>query len=526
MLTLKRVIISAVLLLAAPGLCFSSATIPFTENTVSMDFKDISMKDFLKIFSQQTGMNFIASEAVQDRKITLYLDKVPVKQAADQIFKANNLSYEYDEDSNVILVKDWGMPTIEMLTKVYPLKNTRVSTSSIQEDAYNYIMQGKGDMTASSSSSGSGSGSGGGGSGGGGGEGGGTEGKGRCKALETAGITYAVKQVLSESGKIIEDALTNSLIVTDIPSRFSIIDSVIKQLDVPQSQIMLEVEILDVSKNDVDKIGLDFPESPLTITYSFAQDYVTGFPLHSWGKMIGASSYGGLNITTQNPTTGLDYQMTLDYLETLTNTKILARPRLLTLNNQTAEIKIVTNEVIGETASFDDTGALSSVTAERTETGVSLRVTPQINSQNGEITMFIFPKVTEANDSNFVSGYGIVYKDPEVRGTKSVVKVKDGETIIIGGLIRNQLNETIKKLPFLGDIPVIGKVFTHRDRTKDVERELIVFITPRIVKDKKARYAGLPRNVKVQREQDSAFASSNRLNSIEAELNKLEKKSK
>ena len=522
----RKLLISAILLLVAPGLCFSSATIPFTENTVSMDFKDISMKDFLKIFSQQTGMNFIASEAVQERKITLYLDKVPVKQAADQIFKANNMSYEYDEDSNVIVVKDWGTPTIELLTKVFTLKNARVSTSSIQEDAYNYIMQGKGDISAATSSSGSGGSGSGGGGGGAGGGGGGTEGKGRWKSAEQSGLTYAVKQVLSESGKIMEDAITNSLIVTDMPSRFPVIESVIKQLDVPQPLVMLEVEILDVSKNDVDKIGLDFPESPLYLTYSLAQTYTTGFPLHSWGKMIGKSAYGGLNITTADPaqTTPTNYRMTLDYLATLTNTKILARPKLLTTNNETAEIKIATNEVIGETASFDDTGNLSSVTAERTETGVSLRVTPQVNQQTGEITMFVYPKVTEANNSSFVSQFALTYKDPEVRGTKSIVKVKDGDTIIIGGLIRNQVNETIKRLPFLSDIPFLGKVFTHRDKNKDIERELIVFITPRIVKDKKARYAGLPRNVRVQREQDSAFASNSRLNTIESALDKLENK--
>ena len=508
----RRILISAILLLTAPGLCFSSATIPFTENTVSMDFKDISIKDFLKIFSQQTGMNFIASEAIQDRKVTLYLDKVPVKQAADQIFKANNLSYEYDEDSNVILVKDWGKSEIEMLTKVFPLKNTRVSTSSIQEDAYNYLMQGQGQITAATTSSGSsGSSSGGGGNGG----------TGRWKTAEEAGITFAVKQVLSKDGKVIEDAISNSLIVTDMPSRFPAIESVIKQLDVAQSQIMLEVEILDVSKNDVDKIGVDFGQTPMALTFSMDNSLnptATGFPFHSWGK-TGRMPSGGLIYNS-------DYTMTLDYLTTLTDTKILARPRLLTTNNDTAEIKIATNEVIGETASFNDRGELSSVTAERTETGVSLRVTPQINPQTGDITMFIYPKVTEANTSSFVSAFHTTYKDPEVRGTKSIVKVKDGDTVIIGGLIRNQSNLITKKLPLLSSIPLFGKLFTHQDRTKDIERELIVFITPRIVKDKKSRYAGLPRNVRVQREQDSAFASSNRLSSIESALDKLEKRAK
>ena len=77
-----------------------------SEVTISMDFKDAGLKDILKVFSMQSGLNFIASQAVEDRKITLYLDKVSVNEAMDNLFKANNLSYELDADSKIIIVKD------------------------------------------------------------------------------------------------------------------------------------------------------------------------------------------------------------------------------------------------------------------------------------------------------------------------------------------------------------------------------------------------------------------------------------
>ena len=80
--------------------------------TVSMDFQDAKLKDILKVFSIQSGLNFIASEGVQDRMITLYMDNVPIQEAMDKIFKANNLSYELDEETSIFIVKDWGKPQV------------------------------------------------------------------------------------------------------------------------------------------------------------------------------------------------------------------------------------------------------------------------------------------------------------------------------------------------------------------------------------------------------------------------------
>ncbi|MCM8781142.1 MAG: STN domain-containing protein, partial [Candidatus Omnitrophica bacterium] len=99
---------------------------PSGEIPISMDLQDASLKETLKILSIQSGLNFIASEAVQDRKITIYLDKVPLKPAMDKLFKANNLTYELDKQANIIIVKDWGKPEIETVTRVFKLKYATV----------------------------------------------------------------------------------------------------------------------------------------------------------------------------------------------------------------------------------------------------------------------------------------------------------------------------------------------------------------------------------------------------------------
>jgi MSHA biogenesis protein MshL len=162
----------------------------------------------------------------------------------------------------------------------------------------------------------------------------------------------------------------------------------------------------------------------------------------------------------------------------------------MTLSNETAEIRIATNEAIGVTTTSEASTATTTATPERSETGVILRVTPQVNPDTGEITMFVFPKVAEATAGNEFTSAGESYqfRDPEERSTKSVVRVKDGDTVVLGGLIRNEFLNQRSGLPVLQDIPFIGALFRHTGGTsgspdKNKQRELLVFITPRIVKD-------------------------------------------
>ena len=95
---------------------------PEYSKVISMDFQNANLKDILKIFSKQSGLNFIASESVQERKVTVYLDQVPVEQALDRLLTANNLTYDIDLESNVFIVRETGEPELKTITKVYFLK--------------------------------------------------------------------------------------------------------------------------------------------------------------------------------------------------------------------------------------------------------------------------------------------------------------------------------------------------------------------------------------------------------------------
>jgi len=517
----------------------SSISLPDTEPVISMDFKDASLKDILKVLSIQSGLNFIASEGVQERTITLYLDKVPLKQTMDKLFKANNLSYELYKDAGIFIVKDLGKLQAETVTKVFYLKHATVSSSSLKEEESNQLK-----ANSSSSSGGSSAG----GSSAGGSSSGSSGGSGKWGVEDDSGITKAVKKLLSDVGSVIEDFRTNSLIVTDTPMRMSVISQVIASLDVSVPQVLLEVEMLDVSKNTVDKLGVNWPTTIASLDVTGAR--TTNFPF--FGSKANQDQFqftdmkspsGNWQFSTLNGShfapsilTLIGANLTLDFLRSQTDTKFLARPKILTLNNETAEIKIATQESIGIKSTTNTSlggGSTGAVEAERTETGIVLRVTPQINTDTGEITMVIYPKVSEAVQGNaFTVGTSTYqFRDPEERSTKSVVRMKDGETVVIGGLIRTEMQRQETKVPILGNIPIIGALFRHVGGTtsnpdKNKERELLVFITPRIMKDintntkasadTNMEIAGAKNYVLPIREQDanSAVTRSNSINSV------------
>ena len=504
---------------------------PDLEPEISMDFKDAEMKDIMKVLSVQSGLNFIASGAVRDRKVTLYLDKVPLEQAMNKIFQANNLAYELDRDANIFIVKDLGEENEhDLITRVFYLKHATVSSSSIKEE-----------MSAElSSSAGAASASGVGGTASSGGKS--SEEKGKWVIDKDTGITQAVRKMLTkdrdgkEVGIVIEDYRTNSLIVTDVPSKMPVIAALIASLDRAVPQIMLEVEILDVSKALVDKIGVNFANAGSFSMQVISAARRTTFPLSGFDPETGIGDIAkGLassgHPTDQKFTPGevsfpTNLNVVLDFLNTQTDTKYLARPRILTLNNEPAEIKIATSQVVGEMVTVDQTtGRPVSSTPERQETGVFLRVTPQIDPDKNEILMFVLPKVVEAGPSSFVSAInGQQFLDPETRGTKSLVRIKDGETIIIGGLIRNQKTQTNTKLPYLGDIPLLGSLFRHKNKSRDIERELLIFITPRIVRDgADADIAKMPAPAMgPAREQVSLPRGSTRQVAINSSLNRFD----
>ncbi|MCM8797472.1 MAG: hypothetical protein NC923_06330 [Candidatus Omnitrophica bacterium] len=447
----------------------SSSFTPLQENffddsiEISMDFKDANIKDILKILSVQSGINFLASDAVQDRKVTLLLVKVPLKSAMDKIFQANNLYYEYDRNTNIFIVKDMGKPTAELETRIFPLKYASVSNSPL-----------------------------------------------RKQSAAGSGITELVRNLLSkaEGANVIEDGRTNSLIVRDVASRMPTIAQAIANLDIPQPQVLIEVEVLDVNKGLLDKIGLTFGNSPFDMLIKGSTLKTTWpFPLlGDIGKKVTSAdralTLGSIDFNNANTSSG-GYEVIFNFIRQQTDSKILARPRILTLNNETAEFKISTDEAIATSITSVASGTTTqTVTAVREETGIMLNVTPQVNPETGEITMFIMPTVKDTSVSSLSTSANPI-RDPEERSTKSMVRVNDGETVVLGGLIRKSYAKSTSNLPFFSDLPLIGSLFRGKSVDPNKQRELLIFITPRIVKDEAFKFARIKKYSIPQREQEN-----------------------
>jgi type II secretory pathway component GspD/PulD (secretin) len=172
----------------------------------------------------------------------------------------------------------------------------------------------------------------------------------------------------------------------------------------------------------------------------------------------------------------------LEALEQDSQTKILARPKILTLDNESATIELTSNQAVSFSTTSAPLTQTTSVTAERVQTGVSLIVTPQVND-NGWITMVLEPKVTKTVKAAVSppSGQGDVV-DPKTRTVKTMVRVQQGHTLVLGGLIDRSDEEVVRRIPLVSSIPIIGEAFIHRDTDKSTS-ELIVFVTPHILQE-------------------------------------------
>ena len=262
----------------------------------------------------------------------------------------------------------------------------------------------------------------------------------------------------------ISDPNTNSVIIVTSPDNLELVKNVVEQLDLIPEQVMIQTIIVEATLDKSSRYGLE---------WNFAQ------------KVKGITSSAGQNFGLQSTTPalqGMSYALSggdlaafFNMLDTDTKYQVLSTPRIFTSNNMEAQINIsqsipyVVSTVQSTTGTFSYNYAFQNV-------GIVLTVTPHITSQ-GYVTMDV---TQTAND---LQGY-TSFNAPIVnqREAQTTVSAKDGETIVLGGMIRNQISATVNKIPLLGDLPILGNIF--RNTTKDNQKtELLVFLTPRVVRD-------------------------------------------
>ncbi|MEJ2394668.1 MAG: type II secretion system secretin GspD [Candidatus Thiodiazotropha sp.] len=282
------------------------------------------------------------------------------------------------------------------------------------------------------------------------------------------------------------DEAANALIITAPPDQYRSLEAIIRKLDIRRAQVLVEAIIAEVSYDKAKKLGVQWivdgtPDgsgpvgvinlgSP-SIT-SIASSIASGGSVNLGpGTLIGGGKFDSNNV---------NFAALIQALESDTSSNILSTPSLMTLDNQEAEIVIGQN-VPFITGSYSSTGGTSSSvnpfqTVQREDVGLTLRVKPQINEGNA-VKLEIEQEVSSIDES--ASASDIITKK---RTIKTVVMVEDGNTIVLGGLIDEQLRQTEDKVPILGDVPLLGALFRATSTTK-TKRNLMVFLRPVILRD-------------------------------------------
>jgi type II secretion system protein D len=305
------------------------------------------------------------------------------------------------------------------------------------------------------------------------------------QAVEEAAEGEAAPRRLQRHVTITDSGETaNSLLLSYSPRMESQIISMINELDQPPPQVMIQVLMAEVTLNDRFEMGMEFALQDLLFSEGATiQQTPNGPILHGddfdfvFGTDVGAAGSGnGLNFTV----TGEDFNFLFHALQTEGRLEVLSRPSILVRDNQEATFTVGERVPTVQDIVVSSAGVVTpSVTYE--EVGVILGVTPIINP-DGFVNLDIAPEISAIGTSSVTVSTGVTLPTFTQRKAETSVTVKDGETIIIGGLITSQENSSETKLPLAGDVPILGWAFRASTRST-TKTELLIVLTPHVIRD-------------------------------------------
>ncbi|HGO7271766.1 TPA: type IV pilus secretin PilQ [Neisseria meningitidis] len=418
----------------------------FTGRKISLDFQDVEIRTILQILAKESGMNIVASDSVNG-KMTLSLKDVPWDQALDLVMQARNLDMR--QQGNIVNIA----PRDELLAKDKAFLQAEKDIADLGA-LYSQNFQLKYKNVEEFRS---------------------------ILHLDNADTTGNRNTLVSGRGSVLIDPATNTLIVTDTRSVIEKFRKLIDELDVPAQQVMIEARIVEAADGFSRDLGVKFgatgKKKLKNDTSAFGWGVNSGFGGDDkWGaetkinlpitaaansiSLVRAISSGALNLE-------------LSASESLSKTKTLANPRVLTQNRK--EAKIESGYEIPFTVTSIANGG-SSTNTELKKAVLGLTVTPNI-TPDGQIIMTV--KINKDSPAQCASGNQTILCI-STKNLNTQAMVENGGTLIVGGIYEEDNGNTLTKVPLLGDIPVIGNLFKTRGKKTD-RRELLIFITPRIM---------------------------------------------
>ncbi|HFC3684900.1 TPA: type IV pilus secretin PilQ [Neisseria gonorrhoeae] len=418
----------------------------FTGRKISLDFQDVEIRTILQILAKESGMNIVASDSVNG-KMTLSLKDVPWDQALDLVMQARNLDMR--QQGNIVNIA----PRDELLAKDKAFLQAEKDIADLGA-LYSQNFQLKYKNVEEFRS---------------------------ILRLDNADTTGNRNTLVSGRGSVLIDPATNTLIVTDTRSVIEKFRKLIDELDVPAQQVMIEARIVEAADGFSRDLGVKFGATGRkklkNETSAFGWSVNSGFgggdkwEAQTKINLPVAAAANSISLVRAISSGALNLELSAS--ESLSKTKTLANPRVLTQNRK--EAKIESGYEIPFTVTTASGGG-NSTNTELKKAVLGLTVTPNI-TPDGQIIMTV--KINKDSPAQCASGSNTIL----CISTKSLntqAMVENGGTLIVGGIYEENNGNTLTKVPLLGDIPVIGNLFKTRGKKTD-RRELLIFITPRII---------------------------------------------
>ena len=446
----------------------------YSGEPLSMEFQDVEIRSVLDILAQFTEMNIVANDSVAGN-ITLRLINVPWDQALDIILKSKNLDKR--ENGNIILVA----PATELAeqeakeleakqaVKSYaPLRTEYIRLSyAIAQDVLTLISQGSG------SSGGSG----------------------------TSNRADDNNTLLSNRGTVTVDDRTNTLIIKDVAESIENIHKLISKIDIPVRQVMIEARIVSASDSFSKEIGVRWGilsngaannRSLLVGGSNQTLADLKDFDIETTtvnGQTVSYPSYDitspdnlNVDLGVSNPAGSIAFgllsmsdvmlDLELSALQADNRGEVISTPKILTADKQTAKVSS------GTQIPYQEASASGATTTSFREAALSLEATPNI-TPDGKIGL----KLVITNGTPTIINNQVAISEDSI---STNVIIEDGQTVVLGGVFKNRTSNGVDKVPFLGDLPYIGRAF-RRDVRSNTKEELLIFVTPKLINDGTSR---------------------------------------
>jgi len=441
----------------------------YVGDKLSLNFQDIDVRSVLQLIADFTDLNLVASDTVSG-KITLRLQNVPWDQALDLILKTKGLDKR--QEGNVLMVAPAAeiaererqeIESNKQIEELAPLQSEFIRIRYAKAKDIFALFQGDGDK------------------GGSGGGSGGKDGDGKSSSATTGSI-------LSPRGSVIVDERTNSLLVSETSQKLDELRRLVKLIDVPVRQVLVEARIVIAESEATEKLGikwggLDFRRNSagnlngrvITGNQNALVNLVNGNDIEigdTLGVDLGVPDQGTTSFMLGYVDDNQLLTLELDALEANGNGEVVSQPKVITGDKQQATIKS------GTEIPYLESSANGRTTVQYKEAVLKLDVTPNITPDDRVIMDLI---INQDSVGGFIQGeQGSQIPTIDTTQLVTQVLVGNGETVVLGGVFRTEDVDSVTKTPFLGDIPYLGRLFRQTTK-RTVKTETLIFITPRIL---------------------------------------------